>query len=167
MGLTLRPASMADAERLLAWRNDPVTRAMSGGGEIVGMDEHLAWLGRRLVDAQTLLLIGELEGSARGMVRFDRAASGAAEVSINVAPEARSQGLGFELLRVGCEACLARGFASCLTARIRPANRASLSIFEKAGFRVSDAADPAMLILTRDPVPAAPQSGAPHVDCSP
>ena len=156
---------MADAEALLDWRNDPVTRAMSGGSDVISRVQHMAWLGRRLADPDSLLLIGERGGAACGMVRFDRGASGAAEVSINVAPGSRSQGLGFELLRLGCDECIARGFAHSLTARIRPANRASLRIFQRAGFRLRDLSDPEMLVLRREPAtPAAPRSGAPHVD---
>src|ERR1700730_16644986 len=46
--LILRPASMADAPLLHAWRNDPQTRRASRRSDVVPWAEHEAWLLRVL-----------------------------------------------------------------------------------------------------------------------
>ena len=89
--MILRRAILADAADVLAWRNDPVTRAMSRNGDAVGEAEHLAWFARAIADPSRILLIGEDAGAKVGMVRIDRGAE--SEVSINVNPACRGRGL--------------------------------------------------------------------------
>ena len=66
--MTLRPATLADADRLLAWRNDPLTRAMSINQNEVKFADHIAWLKRRLA-AGNPPWIYEVAGIAVGTVR--------------------------------------------------------------------------------------------------
>jgi len=42
--VNLRPVTMADAEDLLVWRNDPETRHASHNTDEILLDRHLAWL---------------------------------------------------------------------------------------------------------------------------
>ena len=58
----IRPATKDDARQLFEWRNDEATRRMSKNKDIVGWDEHLGWLDRRLNTDQPNLFIFELEG---------------------------------------------------------------------------------------------------------
>ena len=131
----MRRATQQDSTLLLAWRNDPETRAGSVHQEVVRPEEHEAWLARRLADPRSLLLVG-LDGAGVpvGQVRFDVERGGEAEASITVAPERRGQGFGAPLLAAACaEAFRALGVRS-ISALIRRDNRASRRIFEQAGF---------------------------------
>ena len=94
--VTVRPARPADALDVLAWRNDPLTRAMSRDQEVVAEAAHLAWFTRALADPARTLLIGEAMGGKVGMVRIDRGAE--TELSINLNPAFRGQGLSRPLL---------------------------------------------------------------------
>ena len=66
MGLSLRPATEGDSERLLEWRNDPQTRAMAVVQAAVARAAHERWLAVRLADADTLLTIVEDDGAPAG-----------------------------------------------------------------------------------------------------
>lgn len=137
--IALRPASEADESLLLAWANDPVTRAAGFAPDPITPDEHRAWLASRLRSTSGRLLIGMVGDVPVGQIRLDREARGRVEVGISVAPEARGQGVGRALLRAALDEARrdvgpgATGF----TARIRPDNVASIALFTGAGFRLT------------------------------
>ena len=135
-GLSLRPAALADATLLWQWRNDGLTRAMSRQPDVVPWETHVAWLTKRLADRDAMLLIGLQGHQSIGVVRFERRADGAAEVSIAIAADFRGRGLGKPLLQCGCEHADRVGFARVFDAEIRTDNLASRKIFEDLGFRV-------------------------------
>jgi len=138
--LRLRPAGMGDAARLLAWRNDPVTRAMSVDTAEVDFDTHLAWLDRSLARTDRLLFVGEATRTdeAVGTLRFDQVEPGVWEVSITVAPELR--GLGWSRKLLG-EGVAHMADMKALIARVRTDNERSLRLFEDAGFARTHEAD--------------------------
>lgn len=127
--LIFRPACLDDAARLLAWRNDPITRAQSRNTDLVSSSEHHAWLVSVLADPSRRLFIVEDEtGVAVGTVRFDHALN-ETELSWAVAPDARGRGLG----KIMVTQALAQ-IAGVAVACIRPGNAASLAIARAAGF---------------------------------
>jgi RimJ/RimL family protein N-acetyltransferase len=127
--MDLRPATGADAELLLAWRNDPDTVAWSRSPDPVSRPDHVRWLDAVLADPDRLLLIAEADGPV-GTVRFDRDGD-AWEVSITVAPVRRGQGLALPILATA-EATLEAG--TSLLAWVHRDNKASLALFERAGY---------------------------------
>ena len=132
--ITLRRASQDDAARLLAWRNDPQTRAMSISGEEVTPEQHRAFLAASLDSSERLLFIAESEGRPVGTLRLDRRPGATLEVSLTVAPEERRKGYSASLLRAA-DAEAARLGALRLSAMLRPANTASRKAFDAAGYR--------------------------------
>ena len=153
--VTLRPADAYDSRALWEWRNDPVARAASLDTREIPWDDHVAWFASSLLKDARLMLIGVAAANppARvGVVRFDFDTPGSAIVSITVAPAARGRGIGQELLRTGIEYVqLSRGRV-VLKAQIRASNRASLTIFERAGFVRSEQVDDVIsLEATREP----------------
>ena len=135
--ITLRSAREADAELLLGWANDPVTRAAGFHRRPIDAATHARWLSERLADPRSRLFIGLDEHDRPvGQVRLDAGPDGRAEVSISVAHEARGRGVGLELLRAGLEAGRADGSlrVDVYVARIRPQNVASIRLFERVGF---------------------------------
>jgi RimJ/RimL family protein N-acetyltransferase len=121
--MILRPATMDDAERLFAWRNDPETRAQSLTTDRVPWDDHVAWLERSLAMPERTLLIAEVAGTPVGTVRLD-----GEEMSWTVAPEHRRKGYAKEMVRLA----LPRD----ATAQIKRGNLASQKVARAAGLQL-------------------------------
>jgi RimJ/RimL family protein N-acetyltransferase len=134
--ITVRPATADDAELLLGWANDATTRASGFHPAPIDRVTHERWLAARLTSPHSRLYIGLEDGRPVGQVRLEAGPDCRVEVGISVAPEARGRGVGRELLTAG----LAAGTADpdldvdVFTARIRPANDASIALFTGAGF---------------------------------
>lgn len=137
--IRVRPAEPEDGGVLLEWRNDPDTVAASGTPMPVAAAAHARWLSAVLADPFRVLYIAELDSDDRprvGMCRFDLTADGSsAEVSINLAPSHRGQGLSRTLLEAGIAQLRSDhpGVGS-LDAKIRHRNTASRRLFESLGF---------------------------------
>jgi RimJ/RimL family protein N-acetyltransferase len=141
----LRPATDADADLLLDWANDPVTRAAGFHPALIDRGTHIGWLAARLASPKTRIWIGMRRGrdgepagqvDPVGQVRLEVDERGVAEVGIAVAPRARGQGVGGSLLDAGLAAARADSAfgARRFLARVRPDNAASVRLFRAAGF---------------------------------
>lgn len=135
--LRLRAATMEDADQLLAWRNDPATRAASFATDAIDRETHVAWLRDRLVDVNHRVWIAETEGVAVGVVRYGIEAR-VATVSVNIAPDRQNSGLGTRVIGAGCARLAADSVVDGVDAWIRPENEASLRAFRAAGFRLAE-----------------------------
>jgi RimJ/RimL family protein N-acetyltransferase len=130
----LRVAEPRDSGDLLAWRNDPVTRANSRNTDTIARDSHEAWLERVLADPDRRLWIAEADGRKLGTVSAARAGPDTVEVSITVAPDQRGRGVGRAMLRA-CVAETARVWPDrAIVATVRVENAASRRLFERCGF---------------------------------
>jgi UDP-2,4-diacetamido-2,4,6-trideoxy-beta-L-altropyranose hydrolase len=149
--LRYRPATPADSDLLLAWRNDPPARAASRNRAPVTEDEHRRWLAATLADPTRVLLVVEAEGEPVGRVLFELA-DGEAEIGLIVAPGSRGRGLGTQAVRESCELLLAsRRELRRVMAEVREDNPASLSAFERAGFGpTGEEAEPGFKRLAAD-----------------
>ncbi len=144
--LALRPAAMADAERLWAWANDPEARRWSIRTDPIPWDEHVAWLAAKLADPRSSIAIAEEAGSPVANVRLESAADRAV-ISIAVANDARGRGIGTRVLDLAVDAARSRAVPA-IDAFIKPDNAVSIAAFESAGFRpVTDADLPAPGLL--------------------
>ncbi len=133
--VVLRPAEPGDEALLLAWANDPATRAASRVHDPITAADHHRWLERRLATPEDARIwIGERDGIPIGVVRFDRRARDSVEVSITVAPEARGRGLARPLLEAGVSAARDAFGPVTILADILPGNEASVRLFTAAGF---------------------------------
>ena len=92
--MQIRAATMDDAQRLFAWRNDPLTREMSKNAEPVSWDCHFDWLSKRLARVEPRLYMIEQDGIPVATYRID----GVNEISYTVAPEFRFRGIASALL---------------------------------------------------------------------
>ena len=156
----LRPAHAADADLLLAWANDPATRAASFGREPVARPDHVRWLAAVLRDRARRLWIAEEAGVPVGQLRVDRLPDGVGVVSIGLAPSARGRGLGHEVLGLGLAAAAAELGIRRARAVVMEANAPSRRLFEGAGFAPVAGATvpgrPAALVLEADLAVIAP-----------
>jgi RimJ/RimL family protein N-acetyltransferase len=120
--MLMRPATIDDAALLLAWRNDPTTRAMSKTIDLIEWDEHCRWLSSRLARAELYFYIAEVDGVPVGTVRID-----GWDLSYVVAPEHRGCGVAKRMLQWMCSEF------GPLRAQIKPGNIASIKAAERAG----------------------------------
>ena len=134
MTLRLRPATREDSPRLLAWRNDPVTREAAFNQEPVSEGTHAAWLERKLGDPRVALLIAEEDERPVGQVRLEAGEEREAEIHVALAPEARGRGLAAVAIAAAAREARGRLGAGTLLARVKDENEPSLRAFRTAGF---------------------------------
>ena len=133
--LQLRPATLADAPLLHAWRNHPAVRAVSGSSEAIAFDDHLAWMQRVLLASDRWLFVAQVGALAVGSIRFDRVDRAHLEVSLYTDPQLQGLGLGPRLLLAGeqqMRCILQTPFTAHAT--VLPGNAASQRLFEAAGY---------------------------------
>jgi RimJ/RimL family protein N-acetyltransferase len=132
--VSLRQASFADAAVMLAWQSAPGARKYSRNSAAPTAAEHERWLRAKLDDPDCILNIVLSGDEPVGVLRFDRiVAANAFEVSILIAAERQSSGIGGCALELGKQ-LLPR---ERIVAAIHPDNIASIRMFERAGYRVS------------------------------
>jgi RimJ/RimL family protein N-acetyltransferase len=130
----LRLAEQKDAERLLAWRNDPQTRRWYGNSSRVTPATHRAWLSARLHDPRCrLYIVTDGRGRAVGQLRL-QAIRARAEVSFSVVPAARGKGVGTEVLRKAGVVARRQLNARGIFGRVQPENIGSTIAFLRAGY---------------------------------
>jgi len=71
MNLSLRPATLEDAQRLLDWRNDIQTRLNSFNKEEVSWLDHVEWLKKSLQSSDRKIIIVEWGDLSVGTIRLD------------------------------------------------------------------------------------------------
>jgi len=145
--VTLRLAELADCEAVWRWSFAPDVGARSRRGQAIAFVEHARWFAARLADRREPIWIIEDNHRPVGVVRFERAASGLARISIALAASARGRGVGKIALAA---ACLAWG--EPVFAELVADNLASRGCFEACGFQSVVACD-GLLTYHWDPEP--------------
>ncbi len=150
--IDLRAATLADADRLFAWRNDPITCANSRSTGAVAREDHDRWMKFNVAQGypQHMVMIAESDTGSIGVVRFDAERRDVMryEVSITLAPEHRGFGLGRPVLAQAC--AYMPDFS--LSAVIRTNNTASRKIFAECGFEETGS-DHGFVTCRRQPLP--------------
>lgn len=133
----VRPVTAADAELLLAWRNDPDTLRWARDQRPVPWDDHVSWLRATVTDDERVYRLVLDDDTPVAAVRYDRAGDGSdeVEVSIVVASQTRGQGVGAMALRLG-EQELRSTWPEVRTvvAVVHRDNAASRRLFERGGY---------------------------------
>ncbi len=132
----LRPAVREDCRRIWLWRNDPETRRASFDSSPIPFETHEAWFQATLGSRDRRLYVILVGGFESGVVRLDVTGQ-EAEVSIHLAAEWRSRGVGPAALRTVADLAFQTLGLERLLASIKPDNRASLAAFRKAGFALA------------------------------
>ncbi|MFO1316185.1 MAG: UDP-2,4-diacetamido-2,4,6-trideoxy-beta-L-altropyranose hydrolase [Burkholderiales bacterium] len=133
--LLLRLATSDDCENVWRWRNDAAVRRGSSNPDCIAPAEHQEWYEAVLRDPERILLIGENEDGAVGVLRYD-VAGRTATISVYLVPGRQGKGLGSVLIREG-EAWLRehRPEITEVRAEIDARNGASVRAFAKSGFQ--------------------------------
>ncbi|MEB0093254.1 UDP-2,4-diacetamido-2,4,6-trideoxy-beta-L-altropyranose hydrolase [Pseudomonas sp. CCI4.2] len=136
--LQMRLATVADARLLFDGRNAEAVRQWSVQAQPIGWDVHLAWLAATLNNAQRLLLIAEASDRPVGVLRYDLA-GGRAEVSVYLLYGRFGLGWGRALLLKGEQFVRAHWpQLHTIDAQVLPANKASICLFQEAGYVQAD-----------------------------
>jgi RimJ/RimL family protein N-acetyltransferase len=125
--MTLRPATLLDAQRLYDWRRDPVTEEMSLTSGPESFLEHEQWLRRVLADPATLVFIAEDQGKPVGTGRLT-VDGRKGDLGLTVNPKCRGQRYSPQIVAALMDEAKRRGIRR-LTARVRNRNLASLKAF--------------------------------------
>jgi UDP-2,4-diacetamido-2,4,6-trideoxy-beta-L-altropyranose hydrolase len=133
--INLRRATMDDAQSILSWRNDPQIRAQSFNSSVIDWQAHNSWFQKTLQCKDKLILIGEIDNSPVGVLRFDLSEN-VAEVNIYLVPGLQGNGLGALLLKAGTK-WLNQHFNTIkkIIAKVLCGNVASEKTFKKVGFK--------------------------------
>jgi UDP-2,4-diacetamido-2,4,6-trideoxy-beta-L-altropyranose hydrolase len=138
--ITLRLATIADAEPIFEWRNHEETRRYSLQSDLISWEAHQQWFYNSLANPHRILLIGEQNGRPVGVLRYDCLEPTAGEqlqckVSVYRTPGINTPGIGTALLKAGsCWLQEQRPEITRIQADILPDNIASQRAFEKAGY---------------------------------
>lgn len=128
--IRIRSASLDDAQRLLQWRNDPLTRIASFSEKAVSLSSHLAWLKASLASEERQIWVAEWQGEPVGTCRADRLGE-VWELSWTLAPEVRGRGLAVPMI----QATIAN-FPQHFVAKVKADNLASQKVARKVGFKL-------------------------------
>lgn len=133
--IRIRPADWHDRRSIFLWRNAEENRRYSFNSKVINYREHCNWLKCTINDRDKLLLIGELNGSAIGVLRYDISKCDAI-VSIYLVRGKYGQGMGSSLLAAG-NSWLQKNatVANKVIASVLSANIASEKAFKEAGFK--------------------------------
>jgi perosamine synthetase len=134
--ITLRNATMDDADLLLEWANDPDVRRASVNSDPIDRETHVAWLSAKLDDAETAFYICERDGARIGYARAERRDDDSAELAVSVAREQRNGGVGRRLIALASARAQAELGVTRVLARVKQDNASSLRAFESSGFIV-------------------------------
>ncbi|RYG39224.1 MAG: UDP-2,4-diacetamido-2,4,6-trideoxy-beta-L-altropyranose hydrolase [Burkholderiales bacterium] len=133
--MTLRAATGDDGVLLHAWRNDPVTRSVSGKSDEIAITDHLRWLDALLANPLRALYVAEVAGQPVGSIRFDRLPNGMFEVSLYLDPGLHGLGLGRRMLLLGeIKTMEMQGGDIEFVATVLAGNDASARLFESCGY---------------------------------
>lgn len=131
--VAIRPAAVADCERVWQWNFDPEVRRWSHSREHVPFVYHVLWYANRLERDRGPMWIIEDARCPVGVVRIDAGDDPAeeAQISIAIASDARGHGVGRRAIAAAC-----RAWGRSVSAEINTENRSSRSCFEACGFRL-------------------------------
>lgn len=99
MHLFLRKADINDADIILQWRNDILTRNSSFSKELIDFDTHRKWFDNKLSDDNCFMYI-LMDGTERvGQIRIDKIKE-VGEISYMIAPHKRGMGYGKKMIEL-------------------------------------------------------------------
>lgn len=130
----LRPAVKEDCKHIWKWRSQSTSRKGSFNSQELDHQEHERWFLAKSADPRTrIFIVTNLRGREVGYVRLD-IMNQEAEMSIAIDDSQTGKGYGTAAIRAGADHALAIEHVSCVVARVRGDNPASIAAFSRAGF---------------------------------
>ena len=136
--ISLRHATIDDADVLYKWRCDPLTVENSTGPPPATFDAHVQWLtGRLAKEHGGWLFIAMHDGHPVGAISIEATTR---QVGITIAPEWRGQGFATPMIRALCEEAAQHQLLPVI-AIIKKTNQISVRAFRAAGFTIETGPD--------------------------
>jgi len=133
--ITLRMVREEDCRLLWVWANDPAKRAASFDTEPIPWESHCDWFRRRMNDPDCRMFIAlDEKKTPIGQIRFDGGPDRETVIDISIAKEERGKGYGRLLIQQAVEEFFRSTVVQTVHAYIKPANTASIRVFEGATF---------------------------------
>ncbi len=132
--LSLKQATLSDAQLLLTWANDSTVRAQSYSTDAISYEDHIRWLTKKLSNGKSFIYIASYQEQNIGMIRFD-VDSECAMLSYLIDPSFRGKGLGKQIVSQGIKQLIAQtDFKGSILAHVKQNNIASAKIFDVLHF---------------------------------
>jgi methionyl-tRNA formyltransferase len=145
--MEVRPAVQSDMEQLYSWVNDPESlSAKLLTRQPIAKSQHEKWYEQRLVDPDTQIWIGEIDGKYVGQVRTELD-HGMMEIDVFVSPLHRGKGAARTLVNFAASQCVKIWPKREVFARILHSNFASKQLFSSAGYRLDRAEDDHIIMV--------------------
>ena len=132
--IKVRKATLADCTDVFNWRNAVESRRYSFNDELIDFDTHVKWFNNIINDDHEIMLIGEVDNNAVGVLRY-KIERDCTEVSVYLVPGNYGYGYGASLLKIGND-WLHKYSPDIkhIIASVIPDNERSKIAFIKAGF---------------------------------
>lgn len=137
--LTLRKATLEDANLIYEWANDPESRRNSYNQELIAYDDHISWFSKKVKDPHTYFFIfNNKEGIAVGQIRIEMKEKNTAVISISIDKNSRGKGYAAEMIRTASDVYIKEHPNVKIEAYVFQNNVASAKSFLKAGYVLFD-----------------------------
>lgn len=133
----LRLATADDKKLYFDWANDAAVRENSLQTEAISWEQHCGWFSHQLIREDCRMLVAMRHEQPIGQIRFTKTTQQKWNVAFSVAAQARGQGAGQEIIRLGVSWMRSRGLTG-FSATVKPTNPASARCFERLGWRKAE-----------------------------
>lgn len=132
--ITLRRATLDDADMILAWRNDPYIVARSSSKRVLSQEEHAQWFPAAIQNPDCLMFVISLDGIPAGLSRFDRRDFSSCVITIYLLEPFTGRGQGVIAISESSKAAFQHWEISRIIAMVRQENEQGRKGFKRAGF---------------------------------
>ena len=136
--LNMRLATKEDVDKYFDWANDATVRHFSFQSNTIIYEDHVQWFKSKIENKNFTFYLFETDNKeAVGQVRLQRQKD---EVIIGISIDSKFRGFGFgaKMLRMACSNFSRNNDDIAITAYIKIENVASKTIFERAGFVLTE-----------------------------
>ena len=131
--LTYRRLRLADKWLIYEWNNEPVARSNSFNQSGILKEEHIQWFDKKMGDENAFYWLCSINNDPVSIVRYDVGKNNTL-IGINIAPQYRGKGISSTIL-MDTAIFYFEKFKKPVQAFIKPENKASICVFEKAGYQ--------------------------------
>lgn len=150
--ITVRPATMADAQLYFDWANDAAVRANSFQSDTIQWQDHTSWFERTLASANTMLLLYSIGSAAVAQIRL-KLELNKAIISYSVDARFRGQGLGTWILEhIALRVAADKPQLNYIEGWVKKTNASSMRAFVASGYSNAEETEDSILFrrkLTR------------------
>lgn len=137
----IKLATVEDMKDVFDLANDDLVRQNSFIQDKITWEGHQGWYKNKINDENcSFYLMKDTTNKLIAQVRFDKdkGNQNEGEVSISVSPKFRGKGYGVKVLKACSDKIISKQKIKKIIAYVKPANIASRTIFEKAGYTLKE-----------------------------